>query len=40
MVCYGINPEFPLVANNGYLPPRFTAEDYRQETNRYSKGEG
>jgi len=27
--------EFPQVANNGYLPPRFTAEDYRHETDHY-----
>ncbi len=24
-----IDPRFPLVANNGYLPPAFTAADYR-----------
>lgn len=23
-----INPKFPLVANNGYLPPQFTVENY------------
>ena len=25
-----IDPRFPLVANNGYLPPAFTAADYRR----------
>ena len=24
-----IDPEFPVVENNGYLPPAFTVEDYR-----------
>ncbi len=27
-----IDPRFPLVANDGYLPPVFTAEAYRQRT--------
>lgn len=27
-----INPEFPLVENNGYLPPIFNVEDYREVT--------
>ncbi len=26
-----INPKFPLVKNNGYLPPDFTAESYREK---------
>ena len=26
-----INPKFPLVENNGYLPPNFTVENYRKE---------
>lgn len=30
-----INPKFPLVANNGYLPPEFTAEDYINRTGNY-----
>lgn len=30
-----INPKFPLVANNGYLPPEFTAEDYVNSTSNY-----
>lgn len=25
-----IDPAFPLVANNGYLPPPFTVDDYRE----------
>jgi len=25
-----INPKFPLVENNGYLPPNFTVENYRK----------
>ncbi|KAI9023947.1 hypothetical protein DFJ74DRAFT_705690 [Hyaloraphidium curvatum] len=27
-----VAPGFPLVANNGYLPPEFTADDYRART--------
>ncbi|MGW6413209.1 amidohydrolase family protein [Streptomyces vinaceus] len=27
-----IDPRFPLVMNNGYLPPFFTAEEYRHRT--------
>lgn len=30
-----INPEFPLVKNQGYLPPAFTIEDYISATNNY-----
>lgn len=30
-----INPKFPLVANNGYLPPEFTTEDYTKRTSNY-----
>ncbi len=30
-----INPKFPLVENNGYLPPAFTTEDYRIATQKY-----
>lgn len=30
-----INSKFPLVANNGYLPPEFTAEDYKNTTGNY-----
>ena len=30
-----INPGFPLVANNGYLPPQFTAADYTEATAPY-----
>jgi predicted TIM-barrel fold metal-dependent hydrolase len=26
-----IDPRFPLVPNNGYLPPAFTAENYREQ---------
>jgi len=26
-----INPKFPLVENNGYLPPNFTAENYTEQ---------
>ncbi len=26
-----INPKFPLVENNGYLPPDFTAENYHEK---------
>ncbi len=28
-----INPEFPLVENNGYLPPTFAVQDYKKQTN-------
>lgn len=31
-----INPKFPLVENNGYLPPEFTAEDYINTTKKYN----
>lgn len=27
-----INPDFPLVENNGYLPPNFTINDYAKST--------
>lgn len=27
-----IDPRFPLVANQGYLPPAFTVDDYRDRT--------
>ena len=27
-----INPNYPLVKNNGYLPPKFTIEDYQEKT--------
>jgi predicted TIM-barrel fold metal-dependent hydrolase len=27
-----INPKFPLVKNNGYLPPNFTIENYQEKT--------
>lgn len=30
-----INPKFPLVENNGYLPPEFAAEDYLKATGQY-----
>tara|TARA_Y100000768_G_C23873675_1_gene631692 strand:+ start:307 stop:1050 length:744 start_codon:yes stop_codon:yes gene_type:complete len=30
-----INPQFPLVENNGYTPPKFTTEDYEQATKEY-----
>ncbi|MBW1619058.1 MULTISPECIES: amidohydrolase family protein [Empedobacter] len=30
-----INPKFPLVENNGYLPPKFTAADYLTTTSSY-----
>lgn len=26
-----IDPRFPLLTNNGYLPPAFTADDYRRQ---------
>jgi predicted TIM-barrel fold metal-dependent hydrolase len=29
-----IDPRFPLVPNDGYLPPAFTVEDYRRRTGR------
>ncbi len=25
-----IDPRFPLVPNNGYLPAKFTVDDYRE----------
>lgn len=31
-----INPQFPLVENNGYMPPEFVAADYRQATEPYA----
>lgn len=31
-----IDPKFPLVANNGYLPPEFTTQDYINCTSNYS----
>lgn len=31
-----INPKFPLVENNGYLPPTFTAEDYIDSVKNYN----
>lgn len=31
-----INPSYPLVENNGYLPPNFTIEDYITATNQYN----
>ena len=27
-----IDPRFPLIGNDGYLPPPFTVEDYRVRT--------
>jgi len=30
-----INPQFPLVENNGYLPPEFTVESYRTKVKDY-----
>ena len=30
-----INPKFPIVENNGYLPPKFTVEDYKNATYNY-----
>jgi len=30
-----INPKYPLVANNGYLPPNFTTDDYLKFTEEY-----
>ena len=27
-----INPDYPLIANNGYLPSPFTVEEYRNQT--------
>jgi predicted TIM-barrel fold metal-dependent hydrolase len=29
-----IDPDFPLLENNGYLPPPFTVEDYRRRVGR------
>ncbi|WP_027378750.1 amidohydrolase family protein [Chryseobacterium daeguense] len=31
-----INPKYPLVENNGYLPPDFTAQDYINSTDEYN----
>lgn len=30
-----INPKFPLVENNGYLPPQFNVNDYLEATSAY-----
>jgi len=30
-----INPKFPLVENNGYLPPDFTVENYKKKVQSY-----
>lgn len=30
-----INPKFPLVENNGYLPPDFTVENYKESVKDY-----
>jgi predicted TIM-barrel fold metal-dependent hydrolase len=30
-----IDPRYPLIENNGYLPPAFTCDDYRQRTASY-----
>ncbi|KQC30240.1 amidohydrolase family protein [Flagellimonas eckloniae] len=30
-----INPKFPLVENNGYLPPEFTVKDYQDKVESY-----
>ncbi|WP_206367790.1 amidohydrolase family protein [Sphingobacterium chungjuense] len=30
-----INPQFPLVENNGYLPPEFVTTDYLEATKAY-----
>ncbi len=27
-----INPDYPLIENNGFLPHKFTIEDYREKT--------
>ncbi|MBO9593993.1 MAG: amidohydrolase family protein [Niabella sp.] len=35
-----INPQFPLVANNGYLPSEFTVDDYRVATGSYKVSGG
>ncbi|MEQ8651790.1 MAG: amidohydrolase family protein [Kiloniellales bacterium] len=35
-----IDPRFPLVANQGYLPPPFTAEDYRAASRSLGIGGG
>src|SRR5258707_7841470 len=29
--CHIIDPRFPLVENQGYLPPAFTVDDYRAQ---------
>jgi predicted TIM-barrel fold metal-dependent hydrolase len=31
-----INPNYPLVKNNGYLPPTFTVDQYEKETNKFN----
>jgi len=35
-----INPKFPLVENNGYLPPDFTVDDYLKAVNQYKLAGG
>ncbi|MGK6352882.1 amidohydrolase family protein [Parapedobacter sp. DT-150] len=35
-----INPEFPLVENNGYVPPDFTTEAYIDATRKYQLAGG
>jgi predicted TIM-barrel fold metal-dependent hydrolase len=35
-----INPKFPLVANQGYLPPTFTTTDYIKATEKYEVAGG
>lgn len=30
--CHIIDDRFPIVANQGYVPPRFTLDEYRRET--------
>ncbi len=35
-----INPDFPLVINNGYLPPAFAVNDYKQAIKDYQIGGG
>lgn len=31
-----INPKYPLVKNNGYFPPKFTIEDYKEKTKEFN----
>ncbi|WP_057936613.1 amidohydrolase family protein [Algoriphagus resistens] len=33
---HSIDPKFPLVENNGFLPPSFTLEDYKYATDQYT----